>query len=1035
MSGKFLCRLLSLALLAVAGSAQAQVVISQVYGGGGNSGATLKNDFIEIFNSGSSSVDISGWSVQYASSTGTNWISNPPTVVPASTTLQPGQYFLFKEAAGSGGSVDIVGDVTGSLALSGTNGKVALLSNSTGLGAIACPTGGAVVDIVGFGSANCPTSNPVGVLSNTTAAVRKTGGCTNTGNETSDFDVTAPNPRNLSYTPLNVCGGGGNPSGTGSASPNSVPNDGTTTTTLSVDATPGTGATSITSVSVDLSSIGGGSSVALADSGDNQHFSVSGITVSTTTSTGSKSLPATITDNLSQTGTVNIALTVTAVPVTIMQVNGHGVTSPLNGQTVTIAGGVVTALVAKGFFMQDPAGDGDTTTSDGIYVYLNAAPTVAVGHSVTVTGKVDQYNNYQIEIDGAVNVVDNGVGTMPPVYDINSSPPTDDYTTGICANVAITPLVDGYAATNYACLNNMLVSFSGATVVGAVGGSGGYNTSNSQHGGGNEPDNPQYFYVTLAAPREFREPGLIPGDPALTNPVFPTYTPNYQGPLFSGHPNIFQVYYQAFTGFNAANLPDAGNGPGVYDVGQTVGITTGILQQFAFTSKIGTAYYPNGPVSYEIYPLTASDVSASGTGLSLPQPVADSATGTLTIGTQNGLHFFNDTNDGSNDSSGYVDACLATEAGVNISGNVGGTSKGGLGIPLEPGDNDTCPSATQYATRLSKMSLQIRDVLKAPSIQVLQETENLGVLNDIASQINADDSTLTYHPFLFAGNDPQGINIGILVKDDADLVVNSVTQLALNTTTSACSGGGSCLQNDRPPVLLDATYKGVPFRVLAVYDRSLSSMSSSTYVGPKRRAQAEQVARIVQALQTDSGTLLNGSTGDGCSSRVDGTGASVACSDIAGSSAIPLVVVGDFNANEFSDGYVDVTGTIMGTVDTDPTHSVFPPTANYVPPSPTMFDPVEATLDPVMNPLTWNPNYSYSFDGLSEEIDHVLLSCNGLQNFVRISHSHGNSDVSSASPDVSNPNTPRRLSDHDGQVLTLTVDRIFTDGFEGIPCQ
>lgn len=45
----------------------------KVYGAGGNSGANLKNDFIEIFNGGASEVDVSGWSVQYASSSGNNW--------------------------------------------------------------------------------------------------------------------------------------------------------------------------------------------------------------------------------------------------------------------------------------------------------------------------------------------------------------------------------------------------------------------------------------------------------------------------------------------------------------------------------------------------------------------------------------------------------------------------------------------------------------------------------------------------------------------------------------------------------------------------------------------------------------------------------------------------------------------------------------------------------------------------------------------------------------------------------------------------
>jgi predicted extracellular nuclease len=64
------------AALALSSPLGAQVVISQVYGGGGNSGAPLRNDFIELFNAGSSPVDLSAYSVQYASSTGSSWSSH-----------------------------------------------------------------------------------------------------------------------------------------------------------------------------------------------------------------------------------------------------------------------------------------------------------------------------------------------------------------------------------------------------------------------------------------------------------------------------------------------------------------------------------------------------------------------------------------------------------------------------------------------------------------------------------------------------------------------------------------------------------------------------------------------------------------------------------------------------------------------------------------------------------------------------------------------------------------------------------------------
>jgi uncharacterized protein len=175
------------------------VVISQVYGGGGNSGATLTNDFIELFNAGTTAVDISGWSVQYASTSGTSW-----QVTSLSGTLQPGQYYLIQQAAGAGGTDPLpTPDATGSIAMAATNGKVALVNNSTALSG-SCPTDG-VVDFVGFGSANCfEGSGATPTLSNTTAALRLDDGCQDTDDNAADFVTGAPTPRNTA-SPLNVC--------------------------------------------------------------------------------------------------------------------------------------------------------------------------------------------------------------------------------------------------------------------------------------------------------------------------------------------------------------------------------------------------------------------------------------------------------------------------------------------------------------------------------------------------------------------------------------------------------------------------------------------------------------------------------------------------------------------------------------------------------------------------------------------------------------------------------------------------------------
>jgi len=175
------------------------IVISQVYGGGGNTGATYTNDFIELFNAGGAPVDITGWSVQYASATGTTWL-----VTALTGTIQPGHYYLIQEAAGSGGTMPLpTPDATGSIAMSGTNGKVALVVNDTALTG-SCPAG--VVDFVGYGgTANCyEGSGPTPTLSNTTAALRNNNGCTDTNNNAADFSVSAPTPRN-SAAPSYVC--------------------------------------------------------------------------------------------------------------------------------------------------------------------------------------------------------------------------------------------------------------------------------------------------------------------------------------------------------------------------------------------------------------------------------------------------------------------------------------------------------------------------------------------------------------------------------------------------------------------------------------------------------------------------------------------------------------------------------------------------------------------------------------------------------------------------------------------------------------
>ncbi len=167
-----------------------QVVISQVYGGGGNAGATLRNDFIELHNPSTEPVSVAGWSVQYASATGSSW-----QVTPLTGTIQPGGYYLVQESAGTGGTANLpTPDATGTIPMSGTAGKVVISRTATALTGT-CPTG--VVDQVSFGTTatNCGAGTTA-TLSNTTAAIRNAQGCAYTGTLSADFSTGAPAPRN-----------------------------------------------------------------------------------------------------------------------------------------------------------------------------------------------------------------------------------------------------------------------------------------------------------------------------------------------------------------------------------------------------------------------------------------------------------------------------------------------------------------------------------------------------------------------------------------------------------------------------------------------------------------------------------------------------------------------------------------------------------------------------------------------------------------------------------------------------------------------
>ncbi|HZP48071.1 MAG TPA: DNA/RNA non-specific endonuclease [Vicinamibacterales bacterium] len=190
-----------------AGAISADVVISQVYGGGGNSGATYQNDFIELFNRSNSAVTLANYTLQYSSNANTGaWT----VIATVNATIPAGGYLLIKEAGGANGAALPAADVTGTnFNMSQTNAKVALVSSTTAVSG-ACPTGGSVVDVVGYGTSTAACfegTGPAPTLSSSLSAQRAGAGCTETDNNTADFAALTPSARNSATAP-NVCGGG-----------------------------------------------------------------------------------------------------------------------------------------------------------------------------------------------------------------------------------------------------------------------------------------------------------------------------------------------------------------------------------------------------------------------------------------------------------------------------------------------------------------------------------------------------------------------------------------------------------------------------------------------------------------------------------------------------------------------------------------------------------------------------------------------------------------------------------------------------------
>ena len=929
-----LAALCASALAFATGAASAQVVISQVYGGGGNSGAPLRNDFIELFNAGGEAVDLSAYSVQYASSSGSSWQRTNLTGV-----LQPGQYYLVQQGAGSNAAAPALPtpDASGSIAMSGSAGKVALVGNQGTLSGTCPGAAEGVLDFVGYGSAaNCSETAPTGNLSNTTAALRKASGCTDSGNNSADFDLLAPAPRNTE-TAAASCGGPVVPAlSIADAAIEEGDATGSTlrfTVSLSAPAPAG-------GVSFDIATADG---TALAGS-DYVETTATGLTIAEGERTATFDValigdPVTEPDetflvrignvtganvgNAEATGTI---LNDDIVVVPIHAIQGSGSTSALDGEVV-VTEGVVTARRSNGFYVQTADGedDGDPATSEGLFVFTGstAFPAVEVGNRVRVSGRVVEFtpssNRNQrpiTEITGGggvsvqVSLRASGVALPAPV----AIDPADAAPGGALEaleryefmRVSTGPLVT-------VAPSNAFLSEANATVTGTDG----------------------IFHAVLqGVPRPFREPGIAVTDElAATAPAgVPRFDTNPERIRIDSDGQLGAARVSADAGTALPSLTGVLDyGSGVYtllpDAGQLVGDATGLL--------------PGGPA---------------------PKPVPDAPTDAISVASFNLLRFFDDVND--------------------------------------PAIGEPVLTTAAFEARLADTSEAICAFLKTPDVLGIVEVENLATLQRLADAVNANVSGACpenpqYVAHLLDGNDVGGIDVGLLVSQrevragTPRVAVSNLVQIGKDARF-ANPDGTSELLNDRPSLVAElevaaANGNAVPLTVVVNHLRSLNGVNdtrpgsagwatSGERVRAKRVAQALDVANWIEARQQAN-------------------------------PAERIVLVGDFNAFEFSDGLADVMGLITG-------REAAPGTVLAYADS-----PVTRPLTTLTTLLPQAERYSFTFEGNAQSLDHVVVNEAVFASTLAIDATHAavNADFS----ETRFGQSALRTSDHDPVVVRL----------------
>ena len=308
----------------------------------------------------------------------------------------------------------------------------------------------------------------------------------------------------------------------------------------------------------------------------------------------------------------------------------------------------------------------------------------------------------------------------------------------------------------------------------------------------------------------------------------------------------------------------------------------------------------------------------------------------------------------------------------------------------DPAIKEDVVTTAGFQKRLGKISMAIRDYLQMPDVIAVVEAENLNVLKQLADKVNSEATAAgkpnpKYEAYLFEGNDGRGIDCGFLIKSTRVTVIAAKQFGKDDKYTNPVTKNEDNL-NDRTPIMVELqiadTKTNQPFAFTVVANhlksyRGINDVKDGPNVRMKKRLQAELLAKWVNERQKANPNER-------------------------------ILLVGDFNAFQFSDGVVDVIGTIKGTP--APKDSVLLASEDLV--NPDLYDLVDM--------IKADQQYSYSFDGNAQVLDHFIATAAFKKQLVAFGYLRVNADF----PAVyrADGNRVERFSDHDVAIGYFTFD-------------